>query len=259
MIFSVINTLSKQNAQHLWKSLQSSTMVSSALGAHETLLPAEDAYLEALAEAYKNSASWDARRQVLSIMAGVASFSAISQYIPGLTRYRYQMATLHSIQHGRGVPVLKSSSPRLRVDRQQLDHFLGFITSPHLIQDLPFGERRLRLTYGREIAVPNVIRIMIPQRIVHQYQELCAETKFTPFSQSTMLRVLSECSATVRRSLQGLHYYAAEGSRAFDDLADIVQKVCALDPATGDDSLLDTLKAGKFYLKGDFKVDFISQ
>ncbi|KAK3753034.1 hypothetical protein QZH41_014987 [Actinostola sp. cb2023] len=254
VISSVINTLSKQNAQHLWKSLQTSTMVSSALGAHEALLPAEDAYLEALAEAYKNSASWDARRQVLSIMAGVASFSAISQYIPGLTRYRYQMATLHSIQHGRGVPVIKSSSPRLRVDRQQLDHFLGFITSPHLIQDLPFGERRLRLTSGKEIAVPNVIRIMIPQRIVHQYQELCAETKFTPFSQSTVLRVLSECSATVRRSLQGLDYYAAEGSRAFDDLADIVQKVCALDPTTGDDSLLDTLKAGKLYLKGDFKV-----
>ena len=33
-----------------------------------------------------------------------------------------------------------------------------------------------------------------------------------------MTRILSECSASVRKSLQGLDYFAAEGARAFDDL-----------------------------------------
>ncbi|KAK3746315.1 hypothetical protein QZH41_006887 [Actinostola sp. cb2023] len=69
-----------------------------------------------------------------------------------------------------------------------------------------------------------------------------------------MLRILTECSASVRKSLQGLDYYAAEGARAFDDLAGIVEKVYALsDLSEGDTGLLESLKAGKLYLKGDFK------
>ncbi|CAH3171398.1 unnamed protein product, partial [Porites evermanni] len=59
---------------------------------------------------------------------------------------------------------------------------------------------------------------MIPQRIVRQYTQYCEETGFKRFSQSTMLRILSQCSASVRKSLQGLDYYAADGTRAFDDL-----------------------------------------
>ena len=141
-------------------------MVNQQLGAHQPFLPSERAYLQAMAEAYSNSSSWDTRRQVLSVMAGVASFGAISDFIPGLTRYRYTMANLHRTQYGRGVPVPSQKAPRIKIDLQQLDHFLGFITSPHLVQDLPFGEKNLELSSGEIIAVPNVIRTMISERIV---------------------------------------------------------------------------------------------
>ena len=40
-----------------------------------------------------------------------------------------------------------------------------------------------------------------------------------------MLRILSECSASVRKSLQGLDYYAAEGTSAFEHLMLLVQKL----------------------------------
>ena len=66
---------------------------------------------------------------------------------------------------------------------------------------------------------------MIPSRIVLQYKRFCADSNFKPFSRGTMLRILSECSASVRKSLQGLDYLAAEGSRAFETLADIVEEV----------------------------------
>ena len=61
-----------------------------------------------------------------------------------------------------------------------------------------------------------------------------------------MLRLLSECSASVRNSLQGLENYAAEGARAFDDLADIVENISTnveLDAKKAE--VLDALKAGK--------------
>ncbi|PFX27096.1 hypothetical protein AWC38_SpisGene8215 [Stylophora pistillata] len=124
-----------------------------------TTHPLENAYQEALVEAHKNMSGWDTKRQVLSVMSGVASFTAIKKFIPELS------------------------------------------------------------------------------------------------SKRTMLRILSKCSASVRKSLQGLNNYAAEGARAFDDLAGIVANISTnveLDAKKAE--VLDALKAGKLYLKGDYKV-----
>jgi hypothetical protein len=142
IVSSVLNDISSTNAPHLWKGLQTSGRMNKAFGlSHQ---PAEKAYLEALAEAYKTADSWDTRRQVLSTMSDVANFNVISEYIPGLTHYRFTMANLHRLQYGRCVPVPLKTSPRLRICQQQLDHFMSFITSPHLVQDLPFGEKELK-------------------------------------------------------------------------------------------------------------------
>ncbi|KAL9954429.1 hypothetical protein ACROYT_G041966 [Oculina patagonica] len=256
IVSAVLKVVSPNNAPHLWKALQTSATVNQQLGLHEASHPSEVAYLEALAESYSNATSWDTRRQVLSVMSGVASFKAISEFIPGLTQYRYTMAKLHSAQYGRHAPVPKSEAPRLRIDANQLDHFLGFITSPHLVQDLPFGEKHLQLSSGKIITVPNIIRTMIPERIVMQYMQYCSENSFKPFSRSTMLRILTECSASVRKSLQGLDYFVAEGARAFDDLASIVEDISSLRADSGEwaSRIKESLKAGKLYLKSDFKV-----
>ena len=60
-------------------------------------------------------------------------------------------------------------TPRIRVSTAQIDHFIVFITSPHIIQDLPFGERTIMLSTKETIKVPNAIRMIIPERIVIQY------------------------------------------------------------------------------------------
>lgn len=254
IVSSVLNVISSTNAPHLWKALQTSNSMNEALGF--THQPSEKAYLEALAEAYKTADGWDTRRQVLSTMSDVASFNVISEYIPGLTQYRFTMANLHRLQYGRGAPVPMKNSPRLRISQQQLDHFLSFVTSPHLVQDLPFGQKELKMSSGKTITVPNVIRTMIPQRIVKQYSQYCEESDFKPFSESTMLRVLNECSATVRKSLQGLDNFAAQGARSFDDLATVVQTISPLkkDGEIWAAEMQESLKVGKLYLKGDYKV-----
>ena len=93
-------------------------------------------------------------------MTGVASFNYNSQYIPGLTRYRLTMAKLHQLQFGRGAQVPQQPTTRMRMDLSQLDYFLGFITSLHLVQDLPFGQKHLKLSSGELIEVPNVIHLI---------------------------------------------------------------------------------------------------
>ena len=256
ILSTVIKVISPANAPYIWNEIQSSSFVNQQLGSVQPFLPSERAYLESLAEAYKHSTSWDTRRQFLSVMAGVASFNGISAFIPGLTHYRYNISNLHRLQYGSGALVPKDKAPRIRINLQQLDHFLSFITSPHLVQDLPFGEKHLELSSGKIIAVPNVIRTMIPERIVKQYLQFCSESNFSPFSRSTILRILTECKASVRKSLQGLDYFAAEGTRAFEDLGSIVDKISPL-RAEGPEwatATHDALRAGKLYLKGDFKV-----
>ena len=71
-----------------------------------------------------------------------------------------------------------------------------------------------------------------------------------------MLRMLSECSASVSKSLQGLDYFAAEGVREFDDLVGMVHHMSE-NVAGGKEwekGMTESLKASKLYLKGDFKV-----
>ena len=257
IVSSVLHSLIPNDPGSLWQALVSSPAMNKAFQLDELPQTSKD-YLQALAEAYDKALGWETRRQILSIMPGVASYKAISSFIPGLTRYPYTLANLHRLQYGRGAPLTHQPLPRIRVDRLQLDHFLSFITSPHLVQDLPFGQKTLKLSSGQLIEVPNVIRMMIPQRIARQYTQYCQETGFKPFSERTMLRVLAECKASVRKSLQGLDYFAADGARAFVDLETLVRQLGEL--GLGKEwevQHVELLKAAKLYLKGDFKVSFL--
>ena len=61
------------------------------------------------------------------------------------------------------------------------------------------------------------------------------------------------------KSLQGLDYFAADGSKAFEDLAEVVTTVSVMGPGQEwEKSVRDSLKAGKMYLKGDYKVFYFS-
>ena len=216
----------------------------------------DSALLEALVESYENSNHWSTRRQILSIIADKVSFSTLQKWIPDLTRYRYNIARHHRLLHGRGAEVSRRKNTRIYVAPEKLDHFLTFITSSAVVQDMPFGERTLRLSSKTELKIPNVIRTSIPEQTVRQYQSYCKETSFTPMSRSSLLRILDVSSASLRKSLQGLDYVSSEGAKAFDDIAEVVDKLG--DNYQGgmswSEELIRKLKLMKRYLKGDFKV-----
>ena len=70
-----------------------------------------------------------------------------------------------------------------------------------------------------------------------------------------MLRILAECKASVRKSLQGLDYFAAEGAHAFEDLESLVRQLSELGLGKESDAIdTQSLMAATLYLKGDFKV-----
>ena len=123
-------------------------------------------------------------------------------------------------------------APVERFTENQLAHFIAFIQSPHITTDMPFGERKLRLSNGEQVIVPDVIRNAIPSRIVSQYLAFCRETvdenSFKPLHSSSLFAVLRNCSASMRKSLAGLDNFSSDGSNAFDQLGKICDEIATL-------------------------------
>ena len=138
-----------------------------------------------------------AASQLLLIMADKVSFKVP----PNLSRFTFNIARHHILLHGRGATVPLAENKRMKVLPPQLDHFLAFITSSYLMQDLPFGEKTLKLSSNTEIKIANVGRTNIPEQIVQQYQSYCHETGFVQMSRSTLCRILIMSQLRVQRLL----------------------------------------------------------
>lgn len=187
--------------------------------------------LTSLAEAYNSASHWTVRQQILSIMANDVTFSTILMFIPNLTEYRYYRARRYAKCTGKGAVVDDTTTPTIRYEDYQLEHFIEFIVSPHICTDLPFGEKEFRLSTGETLLIPLTIRNLAPQRIITQYYNYCQEyygNTFRPLGQSSLFSILNECAASTRRCLQGLDSFSAEGSTAFDFLMSVVDGLSAL-------------------------------
>ncbi|XP_063412770.1 uncharacterized protein LOC134695447 [Mytilus trossulus] len=136
--------------------------------------------LRSLADSYSKAESWQIRRQILSVISVQLNYNETEQLIPGLSEYRYYAAKKHSSKEGCGMPPKNRRDTRNRMDHAKLDSFLDFITSSHVIKDLPFGERKLKLQDGKKIKTLNIIRCMGPAAIFDQYKQYCKENDFHP-------------------------------------------------------------------------------
>ncbi|KAL9966689.1 hypothetical protein ACROYT_G024801 [Oculina patagonica] len=261
-VSAVLSEVAPEEPSQLWHALSESqeTKRLFKVDAERRSATTDDSLLEALATCYNNADQWDTRRQILSIMADKASFAKIQEWIPGLTRYRFTVARQHILLHGRGAPVPPPSSrTRMVVPEEKLAHFLDFITSPHIIQDLPFGEKVVTLSTKEVIKIPNVVRNTIPERIVQQYQAYSKESGFTPMSRSTLLRILEVCTASTRKSLQGIDYISSAGAEAFDILGGVADRLGEMNMGMSwAKEQKEHLKKCKRYLKTDYKLSFAS-
>lgn len=168
----------------------------------------------------------------------MADFPAnvIKQYFPNISKWKLKSARAHAHLNGkedafeilyatffagRGAVVNTVRDPTIRYDIKQLEHFVDFFLSPHITSDVPFGEKKLRLSTGEVFLVPNTIRNSIRTKIISQYHLYCQETQFNPLGDSILYDILKSCSASTRKSLSGLDAYSANGSAAFAALMNL--------------------------------------
>ena len=256
---ALVQDIAPAAAGSLYKAVCSSKVVEHTLGlAKEDNVTniVDETMMNALAECYRAADdSWETRRQILSILADKLTLNQLRRWIPDLSQHCFTEAKRHCLVFGRGLPVHTIPSPRMKVSLAQIDHFVAFITSPHIVQDLPFGERRITLSTKETVKVPNVVRMLIPERIVKQYTTYCQESQFKPLSRSTLLHILNVCAASVCTSLQGIDYVSSAGAEAFDELCDVVETLGhAGQEMTWAKLQENNLRASKRYLKSDYKV-----
>ena len=102
---------------------------------------------------------WKKKRKILSIMAD----KDLQRWIPNLSRYRFNTPRHHLLLRGKGANVKYVKGTRMYIALEKLDHFLSYITSTHIIHDLPFGEKTLKLSSNTEIKVPNAVGSHVDQ------------------------------------------------------------------------------------------------
>ena len=176
VVYAVISTIFPYEIQHVLEDFYN-------LSTDTTMEQTNEADIilqEALIESYGKADTWQLKRQILSILAKTMHYKSMIEKIPGLTEYRYYKAKNHSAVDGCALPPPCNEQLGQRMDPHKLDIFLDFITSSHIIKDLPFGERKLRLSNGKVVETPNVIRCLAPAAIIQQFKQYCVENDEVP-------------------------------------------------------------------------------
>ena len=88
---------------------------------------------------------------------------------------------------------------RSRLHSAKVDHFLDFVSSPSFLQDFAYGTKKLKLSDGDTLEIPNVVRTVIASRLVQLYTLYCSETGFQPLGRLMLFDILKVSSFENRR------------------------------------------------------------
>lgn len=210
-----------------------------------------------LMEAYSIASTKNVKTQILSLYAyrySVKTLQRIHEPYAKLTEWQIKCARAHARDCGPGSLVETSPSHRVCLPPAKLDHFLDFVNRPYFYQDVAFGTRKLRLSSGENITMPNVIRKVTRATMVKQYLQFCEEEQFEPLSRATLFRVLEVREASQQKSLSGLDNIAGDGSAGFERLDRVVDELnqIGLEKDVADE-LRRSLRDGKRYFKTEYQ------
>ena len=79
----------------------------------------------------------------------------------------------------------------------------------------------LRLSTGKKINIPDVVRTCIGSRIISSYFAYCKETDYSPCGRSSLFEILRKCSANQRKCLSGRDNTTANGISFIEKLSQI--------------------------------------
>ena len=131
--------------------------------------------------------------------------------------------------------------------QEKIEHFLDFLFTRGLLQDVAYGVNKIKFDNGDEQKVANSILTMKYSHTTEFYKEICRETDYVPMADTSLWRILHGINPSQGKALAGLDDVRAAGMNGFKVLADIAdQKKCK--------DISKSLEKGKHYLKSNYPV-----
>ena len=170
-IVSVIETIAPGQEGETWAELTRSGSLDAIfnVGNIGRIRLEADHSIQALAAAYRQSDAKLIKIQILSIIIDIFPQQQIQVLLPEVTKYQLFQAKKHLLSCGRGQPLPAVPKYLVVLTMPKIDHFIGFISSPHFVHDVAHGTRTLKLSSGETISMPNVVRNVVAARRIKQY------------------------------------------------------------------------------------------
>ena len=208
-----------------------------------------------LMQAYSNATTRNVKTQILNLYAyrcPEKTLQKIHEPYAKLTEWQIRRAWAHARECGPGSLVETSPSHRIRLPPAKLDHFLDFVNRPYFYQDVAFGARKLRLSSGEKITMPNVIRKVTRSTMVRQYLQFCEEEQFEALSHATLFRILKVSLSTEIPKWFGQHSNKrVSGFQRLYGMVDELDQI-GLEKSVADE-LRRFLRDGKRYFKTEYQ------
>ena len=130
--------------------------------------------------------------------------------------------------------------------QEKIEHFLEFLFSRGLLQDVAYGVNKIKFDSGEQQKVANAILTMKYCQLIAFYKEICQEINYSPMSDTSLWRVLPNgINPSQRKALAGLDDFRAAGMNGFQVLLGIAENWKYQD-------ITKSLHKGKRYLKSNY-------
>ena len=160
---------------------------------------------------------------------------------------RYQIDRARNLQKEKaGLSLPKTEQIyRDRMPSEKIEHFLEFLFSRGLLQDVAYGVNKIKFDNGEQQKVSSAILLMKYSHTIAFYKEICQETGYVPMSDTSLWRILHSIKPSQRKALAGLDDITAAGMNGFKMLHGIAEKWKYSDVSK-------SLEKGKRYLKSNY-------
>ena len=166
----------------------------------------DNVLMNALTECCSNASTWDTRRQTLLIMADKVTFQTLKNY--WVQGQYYKKAFIASRERRFTTTDIPNKVVRVTHRGRPVLGFSLVLLVLTLSRTCHSVRRPSRCPQRYPYVNPSVHCKTLPCIDAE-------ESNFTPLSRRTQLNILSVCSASTKKSLQGLDYISSAGAQAF--------------------------------------------
>ena len=134
----------------------------------------------------------------------------------GCSKYKIDQARkFNSLNTGIKLP---QTNPKIRIymDIGKAEHFLDFLFSSGILQDIAYGTTRVKFQSGEEQRITHAVITSKFSHIIAFYKQYCDSTKYSPLFDSSLMRILYGINPSQQKCLAGLDDVTAAAMTGFE-------------------------------------------